>query len=384
MVMPLPTLRLSIIFLLVVLFAPLTSTSHADNLPFRVSSSAAVLGDIDSGAILYSHDAETRRPPASLTKVMTLFNIYEALEKGDLDLETKLPVSEKAWRMGGSKTFVRVGDMVRVEDLIRGIAVQSGNDACIVVAEHLGGTEKGFADLMNTKARELGMYNSHFMNASGLPDDDHYSTAYDIFRLARTVIARFPQFGHYTREKQYTYNGIRQYNRNKLLWRDPSITGLKTGHTRAAGYCLIATNDHEGQRMSAVIMGASSSKVREEEALRLLRYGNRMYETLHLYSGNTPIKEFRVWKGNKENITGMIREDLLVTIPRKERSNLEVGLSYKDPLIAPIAPGDQIGTLVVKIGDKEVVSRPVIANSGIDQAGFVGSFIDSARLRMGW
>ncbi|MGN7610606.1 D-alanyl-D-alanine carboxypeptidase family protein [Magnetococcales bacterium HHB-1] len=351
---------------------------------FTVRSGSAVLGDIDSGAIIFSQAADEIRPPASLTKVMTLYLLYEAIANGDLTLDSRIPVSEKAWRMGGSKTFVRVKETVRVEDLIRGIAVQSGNDACIVVAEHLGGSESGFADQMNQKTKELGLYQSHFINASGLPAEDHYTTARDMFALARAIIRDFPQFAGYAQEKQFTYNGILQHNRNRLLWRDPSITGLKTGHTKAAGYCLIATNEKDGQRLAAVVMGAQSSKVREEEALKLLRYGNRMFETVRLYDKGETVKTLRVWKGDADQVVATLKNPVLVTVPRKQRRSLEVGLLYDDPLLAPIEKGDKVGTLVVKLGKKEILSRPVVAESTVMAGGFLSNMVDSIRLYLGW
>ncbi|MBF0613415.1 MAG: D-alanyl-D-alanine carboxypeptidase [Magnetococcales bacterium] len=351
---------------------------------FQVKGDAAILGDLDSGVILFQQNAEMRHHPASLTKVMTLYLAYEALANGQMNLEEQLPVSERAWRQGGSKTFVKVGDKVRVEDLIYGIAVQSGNDACVVIGEHLAGSEEGFADLMNKKAKALGMNATHFVNASGLPDDNHYTTAKDLFLLASAIVRDFPQYHHYSQEKQYTFNGIRQYNRNRLLWRDPSITGLKTGHTQAAGYCMIATNEVEGQRLGAVILGAASSKIREEEALRLLRYGNRNFETVRFYETGKVVRKLRVWKGETTHVDGVAQRTLAVTVPRKDRYRLEVGLIYKDPLLAPLAKGDEIGTLVVKMGDAEIVKRPLVAAHEVKEAGFFGSLTDSVRLKLGW
>ncbi|MBF0425884.1 MAG: D-alanyl-D-alanine carboxypeptidase [Magnetococcales bacterium] len=345
---------------------------------------SSILGDLDSGMILHEQDADSRRDPASLTKVMTLHLVFDALVNGDLTMETKLPVSEKAWRVGGSKTFVKVGEMVSLEDLIRGISVQSGNDACMVVAEHIGGSEKGFAEMMNAKARELKMTNSHFQNPSGLPDSEHYSTARDLFLLAQSIARKFPQFLHFFQEKQYTFNGIRQYNRNRLLWRDPSITGMKTGHTADAGYCLIATSEKEGQRLGAVVMGAKSSKIREEEALRLLRYGNRMFETVRLFEVGASVRKLRVWKGTQETVEVTVAEPLVVTVARKDRAALEVGLKFQEPLSAPIKKGDPIGTLVVSLGERELMSRPAVADRTIEKGGFFRSVIDTIRLKMGW
>ncbi|MBF0186679.1 MAG: D-alanyl-D-alanine carboxypeptidase [Magnetococcales bacterium] len=372
-----------VVMALILMLIPV-SEALSEGLPFRVKSRAAVLGDVDSGTILFSQEADVRVPPASLTKVMTLYLVYEALANGNLSLDQRLPVSEKAWRMGGSKTFVHVGDKVRVEDLIRGIAVQSGNDACMVVAEHIGGSEKGFADLMNQKAKDLGLHNSNFMNSSGMPTEGHFSTARDMFILASSIVRHFPQYAHYAKEKQYTFNGIRQYNRNRLLWRDPSITGLKTGHTRAAGYCLIATNENDGQRLAAVIMGADRIKTREEEALRLLRFGNRTYETVRLFEANSLVRRLRIWKGDNDHVEGVIRDPLLVTVPRKERDTLEVGLLYDDPILAPIHDGQKVGTLVVKLGKEELLSRPVVAGAEVAEGGFFRTLLDSVRLQLGW
>ncbi|MEO5348953.1 MAG: D-alanyl-D-alanine carboxypeptidase [Magnetococcus sp. YQC-3] len=361
-----------------------TDKSDPDKGPFQINAPSAILGDIDSGAILFAQEERTSMHPASLTKIMTLYLVYEALAKGDLKLEQKLPVSEKAWRMSGSKTFVQVGDQVRVEDLILGIAVQSGNDACIVVAEHLAGSEEGFADLMNRKAKQLGMAQTRFENASGMPGPEHMTTAKDMFLLARAIKRDFPQYAHYSQEKQYSFNGIRQYNRNRLLWRDSSITGLKTGHTKDAGYCLVATSDKDGQRLAAVIMGAKSSHVREEEALRLLRYGNRMFETVRLYDARAVVRNLRIWKGQVDRVDGIVQEPMFVTVPRKERSSMEVGLVYDEPLVAPLAEGAQVGNIVVKLGGKELTTRPVVAATSVPAGGFFRIILDSIRMYLGW
>jgi serine-type D-Ala-D-Ala carboxypeptidase (penicillin-binding protein 5/6) len=352
--------------------------------PFTIRGSAAILGDMDSGEVLFSQDPDAQREPASLTKVMTLYIVYDALASGDLKLDSRLPVSEKAWRTGGSKTFVLVNDKVLVEDLIRGIAVQSGNDACMVVAEYLGGSEAGFAEMMNNKARELGMTGTHFANPTGMPHSDHYTTARDMFTLASAIMKKFPQYSHFVKEKQYTFNGIRQYNRNRLLWRDPSITGLKTGHTKAAGYCLIATNEKEGQRLVTVVLGAKGRKIREEEALRLLRYGNRMFETVQLFEANAVVRKLRIWKGEQEHVNAVVKEPLIVTVPRKQRGSLDVGLLYDEPLMAPVVEGQKIGRVVVKLGDKEIHSRPALAGSAVPSGGIVSNLVDAGRLYIGW
>ena len=356
----------------------------SDNAPFQVRGTASILGDVDSGSILFSQNAQERMPPASLTKVMTLYLVYEALVRGDFTLETTLPVSEKAWRTGGSKTFVRVGDQIRVEDLIQGIAVQSGNDACVVIAEHMAGSEEGFSALMNNKAQGLGMTQSHFTNSTGLPSPDHMTTANDLFLLAQAILRDFPQYAHYSQEKQYTFNGIRQYNRNRLLWRDTSVTGLKTGHTKEAGYCMIATSEKDKQRLAAVIMGSQSSRIREEDALRLLRYGNRMFETVRLYEAKALVRNLRIWKGATDYVDGIVDKGLFVTVPRKDRGNLEVGLSYNEPLMAPLAKDEKLGNIVVKLGGKEILNRPVVAKEAVPAAGTFRTMVDTVRMYLGW
>ncbi|MBF0134362.1 MAG: D-alanyl-D-alanine carboxypeptidase [Magnetococcales bacterium] len=362
--------------------APEKTSPEKSSLDVRAAS--YILGDMDTGMVMYDKDSDKRVPPASLTKIMTLFLIYDALARGDLTLEQALPVSEKAWRTPGSKTFVRVGDQIRVNDLIQGIAVQSGNDACVVVAEHLAGSEAGFADLMNAKAKELGMVNSHFINPTGLPHPEHYTSAHDLFLLASALTNRFPQYGYFVKEKQYTFSGIQQYNRNRLLWRDPSITGLKTGHTREAGFCMVATSDKDGQRLAAVIMGASSSKIREEEALRLLRQGNRLFETVRIYEPGAVIRSLRVWKGEEDFVDATVDQPAVVTIPRKQRSSLEIGMVYEEPMVGPLVKGQKIGAVIVKLKDRELLNRPVVAAKDIPSGGFVGNFVDTIRLYFGW
>ncbi|MEO5347599.1 MAG: D-alanyl-D-alanine carboxypeptidase [Magnetococcus sp. YQC-9] len=356
----------------------------ADEAPPKVRGTAGLLGDLDSGRILYSQEIDTRLPPASLTKVMTLYLIYEALAAGNVKLDTELMVSEIAWRTGGSKTFVKVGDKVKVEDLIRGIAIQSGNDACIVMAEHLSGSESAFVAKMNTKAVELGLTNTHFTNATGLPDPEHYTSARDQFLLASALMRKFPQYSHYSQEKQFTFNNIRQHNRNNLLWRDPIITGLKTGHTREAGYCLVATSDKEGQRLAAVVMGSATNKNREDDALRLIHYGNRMYETVKFFDAKATVRKLRVWKGTEREVEGIVNEPLVVTVARKERASVEVGVAYDDPLVAPVQTGQRIGSVVVKAGGKELFTRDLVAGSAVERGNIFRVMFDSVRVTLGW
>ncbi|MBF0182635.1 MAG: D-alanyl-D-alanine carboxypeptidase [Magnetococcales bacterium] len=360
------------------------SAPAADEAPLKVRGTAGVLGDLDSGRILYTQDADVKLAPASLTKVMTLYLIYEALSAGTIQMDTEVLVSESAWRTGGSKTFVKVGDKVRVEDLVRGIAIQSGNDACIAMAEHLHGSESGFVAQMNARAAELGMTNTHFTNSTGLPDPEHYTSARDQFLLASALLRKFPQYSHFSQEKQFTYNNIKQQNRNNLLWRDPIITGLKTGHTKEAGYCLIATSDKDGQRLGAVVMGAAQRRHREEDALRLIHHGNRMYETVKFFEAKAVVRKLRVWKGEQREVDGIVKDPLVITVLRKERGSLEVGVSFTDPLIAPISAAQEIGTVVVKSGGKELFTRPLVAGHDVARGNLLRVMFDSVRMAVGW
>ncbi|MBF0294932.1 MAG: D-alanyl-D-alanine carboxypeptidase [Magnetococcales bacterium] len=372
------------VLVLLLLAGNAMSAPAAEEAPLKVRGTAGVLGDLDSGRILYTQDADVKLSPASLTKVMTLYLIYEALSAGTIQMDTEVLVSENAWRTGGSKTFVKVGDKVRVEDLVRGIAIQSGNDACIAMAEHLNGSETGFVAQMNARATELGMSNTHFTNSTGLPDPEHYTTARDLFLLASALLRKFPQYSHFSQEKQFTYNNIKQQNRNNLLWRDPIITGLKTGHTKEAGYCLIATSDKDGQRLGAVVMGATQRKHREDDALRLIHYGNRMYETVKFFEAKAVVRKLRVWKGEQREVDGIVKDPLVITVLRKERGSLEVGVSFTDPLIAPISAAQEIGTVVVKSGGKELFTRPLVAGHDVARGNLLRVMFDSVRMAVGW
>ncbi|WP_041640974.1 D-alanyl-D-alanine carboxypeptidase family protein [Magnetococcus marinus] len=375
-------LRNTMLALMVTILAG--SQAWAEGLPFHVRAKAAIMGDIDSGAILFDQNSDMPLPPASLTKVMTLYLLYEALQKGDITLETSMPVSRNAWQREGSKTFVKVGDKIRVEDLIRGIAVQSGNDACVVVAEYLGGSEKGFADMMNAKAAALGMEASHFANASGLPAPGHQSSARDFFILTAALMKHFPEYAHYVQQKEYTFNGIRQVNRNHLLWKDKYITGLKTGHTSEAGYCLIAVREKDGQRLCSVVMGSSSTEVREEESMRLLHYGNRSFETVNLFEAGATVRTLRVWKGSQKEVDGVIYNPMRITVPKRQRGALEAGIVFNEPLVAPVRQGQALGSLVVKLEGQEVMRQPVVAKNEVPEGNLMVVLLDAIRLQLGW
>ena len=277
--------------------------------PPTINAKAYVLMDANSGQILAQKNMDQKQPPASLTKMMTLYVISHALQNGTIKLDDQVPVSEKAWRMSGSKMFIKVGTTVSVEDLIQGIIVDSGNDACVALAEYIGGSEQGFADMMNAETKALGMQNTHFLNSTGLPEGenfqtDHYSTAHDLAILGYALIRDFPEYYPWYKQKWFTYNKIKQPNRNRLLWRYPNADGLKTGHTDEAGFCLVSSAQSDNMRLIAVVLGAPTDEARATDSIHLLDYGFRFFTTHVIYKANTPIANVRVWNGKKQNNAG--------------------------------------------------------------------------------
>ncbi len=340
--------------------------------PPSLSATSYVLIDFNSAHVLVENNADLRVEPASLTKVMTSYVVFTELAAGNIKLDDKVEVSETAWRTGGSRMFIEPGMEVTVEQLIKGMVIQSGNDASVALAEYLAGTEAAFADLMNHYAAQLGMTNSHFANATGLPHQDHYTTARDVAILSNALIAEFPEYYHWYSEKEYSFNNIRQHNRNNLLWRDPAVDGLKTGHTQAAGYCLVASAKREGMRLVSVVLGSSSESARVSESQSLLNYGFRFFETIQLYKNGQELAQGKVWKGEREQIRLGIRDELFVTIPRGRYDNLDAQLDMRPQLIAPVAGGEEIGRISIRLDDEEIASRGLIALEAINEAGFFG------------
>lgn len=265
--------------------------------PPAIASSAHLLVDHHTGKVIAEHNPDERLEPASLTKIMTAYVVFRELAAGKIALTDEVLISEKAWRTGGSKTFIELGKRIPLEVLLHGMIIQSGNDASVALAEHVAGSEDTFAHLMNSNAQRLGMVNSHFINATGLPDPEHYSTARDMTLVTAATIREFPEYYAWYAEKEYVYHGIKQNNRNRLLWQDPAVDGVKTGHTEAAGYCLVASAKRESMRLTSVVMGAKSEKARAEASLALLNYGFRFYESPQLYPGGKPVENLRVWMG---------------------------------------------------------------------------------------
>ena len=338
--------------------------------PPQLAATGYLLVDAQSGEVLIQNNADQPLPPASLTKLMTSYIAAVELDKGNIKLTDQVRVSIKAWQAPGSRMFIKEGTFVSLEDLLRGIIIQSGNDASIAVAEHIAGSEEAFADLMNKHAVRLGMNNSHFLNATGLPEEEHYTTALDLAKLARAIIVDHPDHYAMYAEQYFTFNQIRQPNRNKLLWRDRSVDGLKTGHTEEAGYCLVASAERNGMRLISVVMGAASEESRAVESQKLLTYGFRYYETHKLYSANEILNQPRVWGGAMDSVKLGITKDVYVTIPRGQKSALAASLDVDAVIEAPIVLADQYGKVKVKLGEETIVETPLLALESVEAGGF--------------
>ena len=346
----------------------------------QLAAASYILMDFNSGRILVEHNADQRVDPASITKLMTAYVVFSELDQGNISLPETVPVSEKAWRTGGSRMFIEPDMQVSVEDLVRGMVIQSGNDASVALAEHVAGSEEAFASLMNHFSEQLGMTGTHFVNATGLPDPDHYTTARDVAVLSLATVRDFPDYYAWYAEKEFTFNNIRQHNRNTLLWRDPAIDGLKTGHTEAAGYCLAASAKRDGMRLISAVMGSASESTRASESQTLLNYGFRFFETVQLYQGGQELARARVWKGLTEDVALGIAEELFVTIPRGRYDELEARVEVQPELTAPLAAGDAVGAIRVVLGDETVASRDLLTLAPVEEAGFFGSIMDSMTL----
>jgi serine-type D-Ala-D-Ala carboxypeptidase (penicillin-binding protein 5/6) len=342
-----------------------TSTSVAATHPVpaapSIGAKSYLLIDGNSGAELASFEPDARLAPASLTKLMTGYALFKALDEEQIRLDDQVTVSEKAWRTPGSRMFIEVGTRVKVEDLMQGMIVQSGNDASVALAEHVAGTESVFAEVMNRYATELGMTGSHFMNATGLPHDEHYSTARDLATLARAMINEFPEYYDWYSVREFKYNDITQRNRNRLLWRDSSVDGMKTGHTGDAGYCLVSAALRDGMRVIAVVLGMPSPKARTEGSQALLNYGFRFFETRLLYKAGETITEAKTWKSADEVTPLGLPEDLYITIPRGSYDEVESVLSMPAVLLAPIAEGQPLAELEVSLNGSSLISAPLRA-----------------------
>jgi D-alanyl-D-alanine carboxypeptidase (penicillin-binding protein 5/6) len=354
-------------FALIAIFAAPAAKAEA---LLQTSAKQAIVIDYDTGTVLLEKNADERMPTSSMSKVMTMFMVFDALKKGQISLDGTFIVSEKAWRMGGSKMFIEVDKAIKIEDLIRGVIVQSGNDATVVLAEGLAGTEAAFAASMTNRAKELGMASSNFVNASGWPDPEHYSTARDLAVLAKALIDSFPDYYKYYAETEFTYNGIKQGNRNPLLYRNIGADGIKTGHTEDAGYGLIGSGVHEGRRVIFVVNGLSSASERAEEAAKLLEFGLRQFENVSLFKAGESVTEIPVVLGEQAVVSVAANSDIAVTVPTISRTNFKVYADVLQPLKAPVQKGQEVGSLVIEVPDQPAVKLPLYASADIAEKGF--------------
>ncbi|SES19975.1 D-alanyl-D-alanine carboxypeptidase (penicillin-binding protein 5/6) [Vreelandella subterranea] len=347
--------------------------------PPQLAASSWILMDADSGKILAQHNADERLPPASLTKLMTAYLVERELDRGSIALDDQVSISEKAWRTGGSKMFVEVGEQVAIEDLLHGIIIVSGNDASVAVAEHLAGGEAPFADLMNQHAARLGMENSHFENPTGLPGENHYSSAHDMALLTQHIVNDYPEHYAIYSERNFTYAGIDQPNRNRLLWRDPTVDGLKTGWTSEAGYCLVSSAKRDDMRLISVVMGTASEEARAQETQKLLSYGFRFFETMSLYERGAVLATPRVWGGDINEVRVGVDEAVTMTLPRNRNDELRARLNLNAELQAPLSVGDEVGTLEIHMGDDVVGERQLVALEDVEEGGFFKQMFDQVR-----
>ena len=348
--------------------------------PPATKARAYILQDYDSGKVLVEANADEPLEPASLTKMMTAYVVLAQLADGKFQLEDRVPISKKAWKMGGSKMFIEVGKEVPVEDLLKGVIIQSGNDASVALAEFVAGDEAAFADLMNQYARELGLTNTRFVNASGLPHPEHYSTARDLANLAGALIRDFPVHYPLHAVRAYTWNNIKQYNRNPLLKRDDSVDGVKTGHTDSAGYCLVASAKQDGMRLVSALLGSKSEDSRLTETQALLRFGFRFFETNRLYEGGAPITQVRVWQGESEQLDSGIDDDLYVTLPHGEFKKLETAIVVDDTILAPVNAGQLLGVVNISLDGESIAERPLVALGEVPKGGLWRRMSDYVKL----
>lgn len=348
--------------------------------PPAIGARGYLVVEHNSGRVLAEKNATGRLEPASITKLMTAYVVFQKLHEQMLALHDTVVVSEKAWRTQGSRMFIEVGKQVSVEELIQGMIVQSGNDASVALAEHIAGSEDAFATLMNQYAQRLGMTGTHYANSTGLPDDEHYTTARDIAILTSAIIDEFPDHYKWYSQRDFEYNGIKQYNRNKLLWRDASVDGVKTGRTEAAGFCLVSSAKRGDMRVIAVVLGLPSEKAREESSQSLINYAFNFYETHRLYEQGQKIASARVWKGTQDQAALGLRQDLYVTIPRGEYDNLNAVLDLADKLVAPLSTGSAIGAVRVSLNDTLLAEEPLHPLDPVEQGSILRRAIDEVML----
>jgi len=348
--------------------------------PPTVAAKSWLLLDAGSGQVLASHNPDTKAEPASLTKLMSAYLVFAALKQKTLKPDQVVPVSTKAWKTGGSRTFIEPDKPVTVEELLNGMIVQSGNDASVALAEAVAGSEEVFAQMMTREAQRLGLKNSSFTNSTGLSDPQHYTTARDLALLAAAIIRDFPEYYTIYSKKEYTYNRITQPNRNRLLWLDPTVDGVKTGHTETAGYCLVASSKRGPRRLISVVMGTSSENVRAQESLKLLNYGFQFFDTVVVYKKGEPVRTERIWKGAQDTVKIGFQEDLVLSLPKGQAEKVKAEVAIKKPMLAPVSQGVQVGTLKLAVDDKPLGEYPLLVLEAVPAAGIFGRTWDSMRL----
>ena len=370
-------------FLFCLLFSPFFTWAAAVAPPPALAVKAYLLQDFNSDSIIASYKKDERVEPASLTKIMTAYVTFSAIQQGHLKLDQALPVSEQAWKVEGSKMFIDPKTPVMVDELLHGMIIQSGNDASITLAIGVAGSEQQFADMMNLQASKLDMKNTHYMNATGLPDKNHYTTASDLAVLANALIRDFPlEYRRLYSVKEYTYNKITQPNRNRLLWLDANVDGMKTGHTDTAGYCLIASSKRGNSRLVSVVLGAVTEAMRASESQKLLNYGFQFYESTLVYKQAQTINTLRVYKGQDKTVPASLNKDFYLSLPKGDYVRVKASMSSQQPLLAPIKAGQTIGKITFKLDDKVISEQALVASKNIEAAGLFGRLLDSVRLML--
>ena len=366
---------------LALLLLPVLALAQQLPTPPALAAKAWLLTEVESGQNLTEQNADNRLDPASLTKLMTAYVTFGALKQGTIKIDQMVPVSEKAWKAEGSRMFIQVNTQVKVEDLIKGMIVQSGNDACVALSEAIAGSEDNFVQMMNREAQRMGMKATSFRNSAGLPDPQHYTTARDLATLAAALIRDFPQdYAKYYSLKEFRYNNLTQPNRNRLLWLDPTVDGMKTGHTEAAGYCLISSSKRGPRRLVSVVLGATSDAVRAQESLKLLNFGFQFYDAVQLYAKDQPVSALKVWKGSEKTVNAGFTHDFILAVPKGYAPRLKSELVSQQPLMAPVSAGQVVATMKVSLDGKPFGEYPVVAITAVPVAGIFGRAIDTMRL----
>lgn len=371
-----------ILFILLLLTAQLCSAVDLPvTPPPQLDAKAWLLVDLNSGQILAASNADRRMEPASLTKLMTTYLTFAAIKQGRLKLTDIVPVSTKAWKTEGSRMFVEPNKPVTVDELLHGMIIQSGNDATVALAEDIGGSEAGFVVMMNKEAQQLGMDHTHFVTATGLPDPQHYTTARDLSLISAAIYRDFPEFTPLFAIKEYRYNNITQANRNRLLWSDPSVDGMKTGHTESAGYCLIASAHRGERRLLAIVLGTSSDNLRASETQRLLNYGFQSFDGIKLYAANQTVAAIKVWKGKDNTAKTGFTRNIFLSVPRGRSQDLKTTLTTRQPLLAPLYRGQVVGTLTVSLDNQVLAQFPLQVLERVQVASAFGRIWDSLMLK---